>query len=352
MRRFLTLLVLLALMGGFAFGVNRLLDSRRANISNNTAVVVPTETRASFVLPGTLFVAQRGGIYRLSGGYFADMHLPASGMWMQPSVIPGTLNIVAVMRTAAFSDVYTMAGDGSGLQQLSHNKLPGDIQRNHWMFWPSVGSDGHTFYVSYDAPKSSDSYEIEFAVWQGSLSGKLAAKQVTSPFGYTGGDVGAVPMANGNLLYSKYQIASGQVFSRLAIQTRALADPIYLTDASADCGQPALSPDGLSVAMVCAGGTGLQSTRLQVASLTGTTLGPPRTLVDNCLCSAPSWAPDGSGLVYYAPADATGHFQLWWIAGAAGTTPAPTKQVTTNLDFDATSPPAWSALTNVPHQPR
>src|ERR1700730_17185459 len=98
MRRFVTLLVLLALMGGFAFGVNRFLDTRRANISSNASVAVPTETRASFVLPGTLFVAQHGDIYRLSGGYFADLHLPTkSGVWMQPAVIPGTLNIVAVM---------------------------------------------------------------------------------------------------------------------------------------------------------------------------------------------------------------------------------------------------------------
>jgi hypothetical protein len=31
-----------------------------------------------------------------------------------------------------------------------------------------------------------------------------------------------------------------------------------------------------------------------------------------------------------------------------GATPAPTKQVTTNLDFDATSAPSWSPLATVP----
>jgi Tol biopolymer transport system component len=93
--------------------------------------------------------------------------------------------------------------------------------------------------------------------------------------------------------------------------------------------------------MVCTNGTGLQSTSLEVASLTGTTLGPPKTLLSNCLCSSPSWAPDGSGLTYLAPADKTGHFQLWWIAGAAGTAPKAPQQVTTGLDFDGTSTPAW-----------
>ncbi|MBV8194701.1 MAG: hypothetical protein JOY80_04160, partial [Candidatus Dormibacteraeota bacterium] len=241
------------------------------------------------------------------------------------------------------SEVYLVDGSGHIQQQLSHNTTKSStIQLNHWMFWPKVGSDGDTFYVSYDAPKSIQSYEIEFAVWKGSLSGTLTQKQQTDPFGYTGGDVEVVPLSNGDLLYGKYNINNGNVFSRLAIQTKPLADPVYLTDATSDCAQPAVSPDGTEVAMVCTNGTGLQSTTLQVASLQGTTLGTPKTLVSNCLCSAPSWAPDGSGLTYFAPADATGHFQLWWIAGAAGSAPKAPQQVTTDLDFDATSPPAWT----------
>ena len=47
-------------------------------------------------------------------------------------------------------------------------------------------------------------------------------------------------------------------------------------------------------------------------------------------------------LLYLAPADATGHFQLWWLNKATALTPALPKQVTTNLDFDATSAPAWA----------
>jgi Tol biopolymer transport system component len=116
-----------------------------------------------------------------------------------------------------------------------------------------------------------------------------------------------------------------------------------LTAAADDCSSPALSPDGTQLAMVCAGGSGLQSTRLEVASLIGTKLGVPRVLVSNCLCASPAWAPDGSGLVYYAPADVSGHFELWWIAGAGGPLPKSPKQVTQTLDLDATSPPAWSA---------
>jgi hypothetical protein len=341
MRRFLVIVLLLALMGGFAFGVNRFFALRKTNVA---AATTPTLSRPAFVLPGTLYIAQQGAIYRLNNGTFTDLHLPKMGTWMQPAVVPGTSNFVAVLRTAAYSEVYLIDSGGNIVKQLSHNATTtSTIQLNHWMFWPHVGSDGQTFYVSYDSPKSTASYEIEFAVWAGSLSAQLTSKQWTDPFGYTGGDVAAIPMANGGLLYSKYQISNGQVYSRLAIETRARANPVYLTDAEADCGEPALSPDNTMLAMICTGGTGLQSTHLEIATLTGTKLGTPRVLLDNCLCASPAWAANGTGLSYFAPVDATGHFQLWWIANAAGVTPKAPKQVTAALDFDATSPPAWSA---------
>jgi hypothetical protein len=344
MKRAFAVLALLALMGGFAFGVNRFFATRKASVSN--AVGAPTTTTTSIVLPGTMFLAQHGDIYSLTNGMFTDLHLPQSvGAWMQPAVVPGSGNIVAVARTDAYSDVYLLGADGSIIQQLSHNATKSStIQLNHWMFWPRVAGDGETVYVSYDAPKSG-TYEIDFAQWKGSLTGKFAQRQWTAPNGYTGGDVWATPLAGGALLYSKYEISSGQVYSLVAIQTRALINPVILTRATDDCGEPAVSPDGTEVAMLCAGGTGLQSANLEVASLTGTgsktVLGTPRVLVPNCLCAAPTWAPDGTGLVYYAPADASGHFQLWWVAGAGTPTPKAPTQVTSGLDFDAVSPPAW-----------
>ena len=340
MRRLLSVMLLLALMAGFALGVNRYLASRQTKVA---AAATPTQTKAVFVLPGTLYLAENGDIYKLNDGSFTDLHLPSNlGTWLQPAIVPGTDNIVAVARTAAYSELYLVSGSGQVLQQLSHNRTTSStIQLNHWMFWPQVAADGNTLYVSYDAPKSPQSYEIEFAIWKGALNGRPASHQWTTPFSYTGGDTEVVPLAGGKLLYAKYEISGGNVFSRLALQTAPLIAPVYLTDATNDCAQPAVSPDGSTVAMVCTNGTGLQSTSLEVASLQGTTLGAPRVLVSNCLCSAPAWAPDGSGLTYLAPGDATGHFQLWWIAGAGSLTPKAPRQVTTQLDFDATSPPAW-----------
>jgi hypothetical protein len=53
--------------------------------------------------------------------------------------------------------------------------------------------------------------------------------------------------------------------------------------------------------------------------------------------------PGGTSLLYLAPDDSTGHFQLWWLDNATAATPAPPKLVTSHLDFDATSAPAWAA---------
>lgn len=354
MRRAITVITLLALMAGFGIGVNRLIASRKAKIPTEATVYTPTATRPSIVLPGTLYLVQGGEIYSLSDGFFTSLHLSESkGPWMQPTFVPGSQNLVAVLRSTEYSDLYLVNTQGKILRQLSHNAVTPASQApkvwlNHWMFWPRFNASGSTLYYSYDLPKNSTTYAVDFSVWSGSLNGTLANTRLTTGNSFTGGDVDATPMANGNIIYSRYAIGNGNAFSFIAIQTKPQATPLILTDATQDCGQPAPSPDGTMVAMICIGGTGLQSTRLEVAPLANNKLGPSRIIVNNCLCSAPAWAPDGSGLVYYNSADATGHFELWWIAGAMGATPALPKQVTTNLDFDATSPPSWSSLASVP----
>jgi Tol biopolymer transport system component len=291
-----------------------------------------------------MILAQEGSLYRLQNGTFTALKLPGTGTWLQPTPVPGTHNFVAVLRGDAWSDLYLISDDGSSVSQLTHNQTQSTtIQFNHWMFYPHVAADGNTIYVSYDAPKSVQSYEIEFAIWRGQLNGSITDVQMTSPNSYTGGDVQPVTLPNGSLIYSKFTIGNDQLYSQIALQASAQSDPQLLTSFDDDCGQPALSPDGTQLAMICIGGTSGQSSKLEVASLTSAGLGPLRVLTQDCLCASPSWAPDGSGLVYWAPADATGHFQMWWIAGAAGTAPKAPRQVTSNDDFDATSPAAWTS---------
>jgi Tol biopolymer transport system component len=351
MRRALTITLVLALMAGFGLGVNRFIASKKKTIPGESSVFIPTATRPKIILPGTLYLAQNGDIYRLSDGFFTDLHLATSnGVWMQPAYVPNTQDVVAVLRAAEYSNLYLLNGQGQIIQQLSNNANPhiNMVYLNHWMFYPHMVPNTDTILFSYDQPKDSATYAVDFSVWTGTLGGKLAATQISVANPFTGGDVDPSPMANGAVIYSKFAIGSGNAYSQIAIQTKPHGKTTLLTTPAQDCGQPAPSPDGTKVAMICMSGTGGQSTRLEIATLSAGKLGTPTTLVNDCLCADPEWAPDGSGLVYYNTADATGHFELWWIAGALGAAPAPPLQVTTNLDFDATSPPSWSPLTTVP----
>jgi Tol biopolymer transport system component len=352
LRRAITVVTLLALMAGFGFGVNRLIASRKAKIPSQTSSYVPTATRPSLILPGTIYLAQGGQLYSLSNGFFTSLHSStAYGQWMQPAFVPGTQNLVAVLRSAEYSNLYLLSGQGKILRQLSNNAVVAtkvtQVWLNHWMFWPHFGPTG-TLYFAYDQPKNSTTYAVDFSIWSGSLTGKLANQRLTTANPFTGGDVDPTPMANGDVMFSRYSISNGSAFSFIALETKPLVQPLILSTGTQDCGQAAPSPDGTMVAMICLGGTGLQSTRLEVAPLVGTKLGTPRTLVTNCLCSGPAWAPDGSGLVYYNATDTAGQFELWWIKGALTATPSAPLQVTTNLDFDAASPPSWSPLTSIP----
>jgi hypothetical protein len=134
-----------------------------------------------------------------------------------------------------------------------------------------------------------------------------------------------------------------------------------------------MSPDSTQVAMICT--YEKQITRLEIASWNGTSLGPRHAVIVDQLVAQPTWAPDGSGIAYLAPAVGSAPFQLWFLPKDAynppvpsptpvptptpggpynGTLPSPTAapavaapvikpiQITTNDGFDATSPMAWA----------
>src|SRR5436305_7116187 len=172
-------------------------------------------------------------------------------------------------------------------------------------------------------------------------------------------------LPGGGIPFVRHSIeASTAVTSQIYYQSRPFAIPKALTSEADDCSQPALSPDGTQLAMICTGGK--QTAKLEVAPFTGNALGPAKVLLDGRLYAAPAWSPDGKALAYFAPAGAAGHFQLWYLAlpdlapsasasatPSAGATssvqaspsPAPTApvpiQVTQGVDLSATSPPAW-----------
>jgi Tol biopolymer transport system component len=342
-KRLAIILGLSVLWASFGFGVYHLLESRKSNLTATLSVKTPTQEAPSFSLPGTIYVSQAGQLYRYAGGRFTSLNLPtADRSWMQPAAGPDG-DLVAVARFSQWSDIYLVDGHGTVIGRLTNNATTKPHpELNAWSFWPHLAADGRTLVSGWDGPKTGLSYEVHFAVWSGPIAGKVDTTKWTSPTLYTGGDVSPIPLPTGGVVYARYAINPDEnITSRLAIVARPGAAPTFLTAAADDCNAPAVSPDGTELAMICTSDT--QSARLEVVPLVSGVPGPAKILVDNCLCTSPAFSPSGTDLLYYAPTDKTGHFELWWLKNATAAVPAVPLPITNHLDLDATSPPAWLA---------
>jgi Tol biopolymer transport system component len=321
---------------------------------------LPTVTKPKFVLPGTMLVIQEGKIFKLSGGTFSEL---ASGNWLQPTLTPDHTRLVAVSKGAQSSDLYLLDLQGHVLKRLTHDDAR-IIDANHWAYYPRVSPDGTSVSYSYDSPKFG--FRVDFAIWTMPLNGTQSqARRRTTPNSYTGGDIAPLPVSSTGLIYVRHSIDPSGVHSQIWLQARSGLFGTPLTDAADGCSQPALSPDGAQMAMICTHGS--QTARLEVAPFNGTTLGPHRVLVASGLNAVPTWSPDGKGIAYLAPAGIAGHFELWWLrvdailatpsATAATATASPATsaspsasaqsvaikpvQVTQGVDLSATSAPVW-----------
>jgi hypothetical protein len=198
-------------------------------------------------------------------------------------------------------------------------------------------------FFSYDSKDPYNTYRVDLAIF--SRPADPAATQSTDwtqPNPYTGGDSGPLPLAHG-LLFTRYSIdARSQVHSQVWLQAGPAMAGTALTAPADDCAQPAVSPDGTLIAMVCRHGE-LRTADLAVASLdlASSSIGAPQTLVSGQLVASPAFASDGTAIAYLAPASPGGQFQLWTIAAPAAGKSASPVEVTQNLGFDSTSAPAW-----------
>jgi hypothetical protein len=306
--------------------------SRSTVVHHPVAAPLPT-AKPAFTLPGTLFMAEAGGLIQLHGLAFTQVSA-AGGGWSQPALSPDGGHLVAVRRSGNVSDLYQLGLDGSVQKQLTHNAAS-IVEVNQWAFYPRYSADGSQLLFSTDRPKVYD-YRVDLAVWAMPAGGG-AEHQWTDPNSYTGGDVQAVPLASGGILYTKYSISdAGDSVSQIFLVPRLRGPETALTAPADLCQQPAVSPDGTRLAMICT--SAARVAQLVVAPFDGNQIGARQVVVDGTLAAAPSWAPDGSGLAYLAPGsgDPGGGFQLWWapLAGAP-------RQLTNGADLDALSPAAW-----------
>jgi hypothetical protein len=348
---------------------------------SKTAAVAERPTAGSprptaFTLPGTLYLAQSGAIYSLSVGRFHQ--LTGDDGWMQPSLFADGNHLLVVRRTAFYSDVFVLGRFGQVVRQVTNNAAPPrnslDTTAMHWSFYPRLSSDQRTLFMSYDEPKFG--YDTQFSIWAMPSDGSnlSGAKLWTNSNDYTGGDIAPIPLLAGGIMYTKFSYGpDGNRVGQLWHTTRPTpygTEGQPLTTTFDDCMEPSLSPDGTQVAMICT--YEKQGANLVVASWNGSSLGSLKTTLINQLIAQPTWAPDGSGIAYLAPAEAGGPFQLWFLPKEAynpppspspvptpggpynGTLPSATPgapvtapvikpiQITTSAGFDATSPLAWA----------
>ena len=332
-------------------------------------------TPRAFQLPGTLFVVQNGAIYSLSYGRYRQL-TPEAG-WMQPSLMPNG-NLLAIRRSGFSSDIWILNQFGRPLAQLTNNQAPRrsyDTGDNHWAFYPRSSADGGTVFFSYDQPKGG--YEVDLSVWSMPVNGGVARGTDWSySEGYTGGDFQPIPVPGG-IIYTKYlRDFDGSIHSQIWFQGRPAPNDLYaghaLTTSAEDCREPAPMPGGGWIAMICT--YGKQISYLEIAQFSGPGIGPRQVVISNQMVAQPTWAPDGSGIAYLAPAIGDQPFQLWFLprnayfqpvpspvptpspipggpvtpvspSPVASPTPPPVVnplQMSTSLAFDATSTMAWA----------
>jgi Tol biopolymer transport system component len=357
MARRIAAILFVPLMIAFGSGVYLYLGTLKSKVVKERAQI-PTVIKPKFVLPGTMFVVQTGRLYKLNGGNFTEVG--PSGDWSQPALTPDHQRLIVVSRSNQFSDLVMLDLSGHVIKRITKDDAR-IIDANHWAFYPRVSSDGSTLIYAFDSPKRNG---VDLSIWSMPLNGsQSAARRWTDPYFYTGGDVSPIPLGSGGVLFVRHSIdQSTAVHSQIYYQSHPLGLGKALTDLTDDCIEPALSPDGTQLAMICSHGR--QTTSLEVASFNGTTLGARRVLADNGLFASPAWSPDGKALAYYAPFGPAGHFQLWYLAVSptaspnAAATPSTTAggssppivfptaqptpiQVTEGVDLTATSPPAW-----------
>ena len=331
-----TYAVLFVAMAGFGFGVYHAAGALK---TDSGRIVRPSSTTAP-ALPGTMYFAQQGVLYRFRDGSFTQITDDAG--WTQVSASQDGSELVAVIRHLNYSDVYVLTSSGRVLSQLTHHESA-QVESSHWSFYLRFNADRSRVFYSYDEHDSFESYRVDLAIYALAGDGSGSVVRWTVPNDYTGGDTDPLPLRNGGLIYTEYSIDDkAQVHSQVWFVSRPGQVGTALTAADENCFQPALSPNEKTLAMICRHAE-LQSTDLVIAQLDqiGQTIGPETVLVHGQLSASPVFSPDGQTIAFLAPVRPGEAFQLWTVPAAASASPSAARPITENLGLDSSAPPAW-----------
>lgn len=325
----------------------------------------PTAAAPMFTLPGTIYLAQQGAIYSVNRGAISKLPLSTATYFSQPAVTRDGSQLVVSAGDTRATDLYLLSPQGVLGRRLTDNRAT-EVNRNHWAFYPRFSADGSTVFYSWD-PKDPGTLRDDLAIYSLDVGRSQAPPGMawTEPDPFTGGDTAPQPLPTGGVLYGGYAPGPNlQILSRVWLQSNPGSPGTALTEPAANCGKPALSPAGDMIAMICS--PSLDKAQLVIAPFTRGGIGPALITVDDQLAASPAWAPDGKSVAYLAAGRAGTGFDLWWLplTPPAATSPKPTskpssgpsptaatqplvpfegrRQVTTGLDLDASSAPAWS----------
>jgi hypothetical protein len=330
-----------AVMALFGLGVYSILGTLKSSRNHSQK---PTEEQALVYLPGTVYLVQGGDIYSLTNLKFTPIKAPAYD-WVQVEPAPDG-DILAVALSASNSNVYLLNSTGQVVRQLLQENSSQYFE-NHWAYYPQVSPNGSTLFFTTDWLDPYYAYDVDFEIEAVPFATPSSTPTVWStPNQYQGGDVESIPLASGGIIYAKYAVdqPTGATYAQLVYASSPYATLDYLTKPAQDCAEPALSPSGTELAMVCTNNA-LQTTKLEVASWNGSSLGTAVVISDGPMSASPTWSPDGKSVIYLNTllTNKASPFQLWWVPKATSAKPGAPEQVTENLNFTATSPPAWTS---------
>jgi len=342
--RLLATIASVAMMALFGYGVWAVLGTLQ---TKGSLVVKPTAEQALVDLPGTVDVAADGHLYSLNHLQFTELNT-SPGDWYQVAPGPGG-DLLGVVRGKGYSNTYLLNSQGQTIRTLL-NEISSQFFDNHFAFYPRVSANGQSLFYAWNWVDPYANYDVDFEILAVPLANSSAnPTEWSTPNEYQGGDVEPVPLANGGLIYSKYAVntGSGATYSQLVYMSSANADQNataldYLTTPQQNCSEAAINPANTTIAMICTDNLH-QSTTLDLASWNGTSLGPLRVVSNGPLAASPTWAPNGTSLLFMDPVKRNEPFQLWWLPAAASAKPGPVQQVTRNLDLTATSAPVWTS---------
>ena len=277
-------------------------------------------------VPGTIFLAAGGRIWKLKGGRLQAL-TPGDQRWSYPAVTTDGGTTAAAMLGSGHAEVAIGGADFGGLKALT--TPPKDLSKASIDIKPAFSPDGKRLAFMSDRSNCC----TDEAIWEGTYS-PYKPRQVSTPPDYTGGDDEPAYLPDGSaLLFSAWRPVDGDSRNVHAGLMQAGVpsgrSKTLLAPRDGDTMDPAPGPGGRLVFVMRRGGT----SDLDVGGIDGAGATAVTSFGD---VRQPAWSPDGKSLVFISQHGGT--LDLWMVSADGKGDP---RRLTWGADLDANSRPAW-----------